>query len=59
MKLHIITGFITLACVSGAQAALPDATTLAKVDKIFNDWRLADSARAPLRTFGHNAGHAE
>ena len=41
MKRHIITFAFALACITGAQAAPPDAATLAKIDTIFNDWRLA------------------
>jgi CubicO group peptidase (beta-lactamase class C family) len=40
MKFYGIAAFILLASSSNSMAA-PDAATLAKVDKIFEDWRLA------------------
>jgi D-alanyl-D-alanine-carboxypeptidase/D-alanyl-D-alanine-endopeptidase len=41
MKLRVIIGILALAWTSSAQAAPPDTAALAKVDKIFDDWRLA------------------
>ncbi len=50
MKLHTIVGLLALACISSAYAAPPDAAALAKVDKIFDDWRLA--AHVPGLVYG-------
>lgn len=50
MRVQAIIALAMLASTSTAMAEPPDATTLAKVDKIFNDWRLA--AHVPGLVYG-------
>ena len=50
MKLHGIFALVMLASSSHLMAAPLDAGTLAKVDKIFGDWRLA--AHVPGLVYG-------
>jgi D-alanyl-D-alanine-carboxypeptidase/D-alanyl-D-alanine-endopeptidase len=50
MKLRNIAFLLALAWTTGAAAAPPDAAALAKVHKIFDDWRLA--AHVPGLVYG-------
>ncbi|HEY1876347.1 MAG TPA: serine hydrolase domain-containing protein [Rhizomicrobium sp.] len=50
MKLHGIVALVMLTSSSHVMASPPDAGTLAKVDKVFDDWRLA--AHVPGLVYG-------